>query len=252
MTSRPQEPKSGYRRSFLLALLLGCLMLILALWAAVAITPSLASAFVGVSSPTARPLSWSVAMIAKPTYTPSPIPPIAPTQTNPPTSEPTTADPSSQITMKIVEDSNAGYITAQGSTSSTLDAGQNYSGGKYILVSISQQHLSAYDNGQLVYSFVASTGMGNSTRTGHFSVLDKIANAYGATWNIWMPNWLGIYYAGSLEDGIHALPILPSGARLWSGYLGTPISFGCVVLGVDESLQLYNWADVGTPVEIQR
>ena len=86
----------------------------------------------------------------------------------------------------------------------------------------------------------------------HFSVLDKIPNAYGATWNIWMPNWLGIYCAGSLEDGIHALPILPNGDRLWSGYLGTPISYGCVVLGVDESLQLYNWADIGTPVKIQR
>lgn len=125
------------------------------------------------------------------------------------------------------------------------------SGGKYILVSISQQHLSTYDNGQLVYSFIASTGIGNSTRVGTFHVLDKIPNAYGATWNIWMPNWLGIYWSGSLENGIHALPILPDGNRLWSGYLGSPISFGCVVLNVDEALQLYNWADIGTTVEIQ-
>lgn len=124
--------------------------------------------------------------------------------------------------------------------------------GKYILVSISQQHLYAYDNGQLVYSFIASTGMGNSTRVGTFNVLDKIPNAYGATWNIWMPNWLGIYWSGSLENGIHALPILTDGNRLWAGFLGTPISFGCIVLGVDNALQLYNWAEVGTPVEIQR
>jgi len=124
--------------------------------------------------------------------------------------------------------------------------------GKYILVSISQQHLYAYDNGQLVYSVIASTGMGNSTRLGTFSVLDKIPNAYGATWNIWMPDWLGIYWSGSLENGIHALPILADGNRLWSGFLGSPISFGCVVLGVDTALQVYNWADIGTPVEIQR
>jgi lipoprotein-anchoring transpeptidase ErfK/SrfK len=118
-------------------------------------------------------------------------------------------------------------------------------------VSISEQHLSAFDNGQLVYSFVASTGMHHATRVGNFSVLDKIPNAYGSTWNIWMPNWMGIYYAGGLENGIHALPILPNGNRLWAGLLGTPISFGCVVLGTNESLQLYNWADVGTPVEIR-
>ncbi len=118
-------------------------------------------------------------------------------------------------------------------------------------MSISEQHLYAYDNNSLVYSFTASTGMRNATRTGHFSVLDKIPNAYGATWDIWMPNWLGIYYAGTLENGIHALPILPSGATLWAGFLGTPISYGCVVLGANEAQELYNWAEVGTPVEIQ-
>ena len=135
---------------------------------------------------------------------------------------------------------------------SPISDSQGNSVGKYILVSISQQHLYAYDNGQLVYSLIASTGMGNSTRVGTFNVLDKIPNAYGATWNIWMPDWLGIYWSGSLENGIHALPILADGNRLWSGFLGSPISFGCVVLGVDNALQLYNWADIGTPVEIQR
>jgi len=122
---------------------------------------------------------------------------------------------------------------------------------KYIFVDISEQHLYAYESGLLVYSFIASTGMNNATRVGVFSVLDKIPNAYGSTWNIWMPNWLGIYWAGSLENGIHALPILSNGLRLWEGYLGTPISFGCIVLGVNESQLLYDWAVVGTPVEIQ-
>jgi len=122
---------------------------------------------------------------------------------------------------------------------------------KYVLIDISEQHLYAYESNNLVFSFVASTGMNNSTLPGSFKVLDKIPNAYGATWDIWMPNWLGIYWAGYLENGIHALPILSNGSRLWAGYLGTPISFGCIVLGVDESQQLYDWVDIGTPVEIQ-
>jgi len=108
-----------------------------------------------------------------------------------------------------------------------------------------------FDGDNQVFSFVVSTGMGNSTRIGRFSVLDKIPNAYGATWNIWMPNWLGIYYSGHLENGIHALPILSNGATLWEGYLGTPISYGCVVLGTSEAQQLYDWAEAGIPVEIQ-
>ena len=76
-------------------------------------------------------------------------------------------------------------------------------------------------------------------------------DAYAATWNLWMPNWLGIYWAGYLENGIHALPILWNGARLWDGYLGTKVSFGCIILGVDEAQTLFDWAEVGTTVTIQ-
>jgi LysM repeat protein len=123
---------------------------------------------------------------------------------------------------------------------------------KQIIISISEQHLYAYENDNLVYSFIASTGMpGANTAPGTYSVLDKIPNAYGANWDLWMPNWLGIYWAGTLENGIHALPILSNGQRLWDGYLGTPVSFGCIILGVEDSQTLYDWAEVGTPVYIR-
>jgi LysM repeat protein len=123
---------------------------------------------------------------------------------------------------------------------------------KEILVDISDQRLYAYQDGVLLYDFIASTGMaGRDTQPGNYSVLNKIPNAYGATWNIWMPNWLGIYWAGSLQNGIHALPILPGGGRLWDGWLGTPVSYGCVILGIWESQSLYDWAEVGTTVTIR-
>ncbi|MFH1183443.1 MAG: L,D-transpeptidase [Chloroflexota bacterium] len=191
--------------------------------------------------------AWSVVQISKPTQTqPPPAPTPMPTVENSvPEAAPT---PSSEdppvITMVIAEEGSEAVNEGTAPEAASLN-------GKHVLVSISEQHLYAYENDQLVYSFAASTGMGNSTRVGSFQVLDKIPNAYGANWNIWMPNWMGIYWSGSLENGIHALPILPGGARLWAGYLGIPISYGCVVLGVDEALQLYNWADVGTPVQIR-
>jgi len=125
-------------------------------------------------------------------------------------------------------------------------------GGKRIVVDLSEQHLYAYQGETQVYSFVASTGMpGAGTRAGTFRVLDKIPNAYASTWNLQMPHWLGIYWAGATENGIHALPILSNGQRLWAGYLGTPVSYGCIVLGVEEARLLYEWAHVGTPVVIQ-
>ncbi len=125
-------------------------------------------------------------------------------------------------------------------------------GARHIYIYISQQHLYAYEGDRLVYSFVVSTGRAPTyTRTGEFRVQSKVPNAWGSTWNIWMPNWLGIYWSGGLENGIHALPVLPNGQTLWAGYLGTPVSFGCIVLGTYEAQQLYNWADVGTPVTIR-
>ena len=216
-------------------------------------------AWTAVSSPalgltsTATPTFWrpfALVMINKPTATPaalpisSPIPLILPTESQTPTVAPTSE---SLVHAEIVVDTPApGY-----SSTTQYDAPPSYSGNKYILVDISEQHMYVYEGDVLVNDFVSSTGMNNATRVGSFSVLDKIPSAYGATWNIWMPNWLGIYYAGSLENGIHALPILSNGATLWEGYLGVPISYGCVVLGTYESQLLYDWAEVGTPVEIQ-
>jgi lipoprotein-anchoring transpeptidase ErfK/SrfK len=175
-----------------------------------------------------------------PTETPALIPIATETPTPLQISQP-------QVYAEIVVDTPApGY-----SNTTQYDTPPSYGGNKYILVDISEQHMYVYEGDALVYSFVSSTGMNNATRTGYFSVLDKIPNAYGATWDIWMPNWLGIYWAGSMENGIHALPILPNGATLWAGYLGVPISYGCVVLGTNEAQILYDWADIGTPVEIR-
>jgi hypothetical protein len=102
---------------------------------------------------------------------------------------------------------NLTYSAGYGYDSTTqYDGPPPYSGSKYIQVDISEQHMYVYDGDQLVYSFIASTGMGSSTRVGTFNVLNKIPNAYGATWNIWMPNWLGIYWSGSLQNGITRCP----------------------------------------------
>jgi lipoprotein-anchoring transpeptidase ErfK/SrfK len=244
------------RRSTLypvLIILLICTVIAVAAWTA---TSSPAMGLKSATTPT-HTNSFAFVVITKPTYTPSPpvisipVEIVDPTTTAPstvissPSVQPTNT-PEQLVIAEIVADAPSSVYTAPNQMASS-----GYSGNKRILVDISEQHMYVYEGDVLVYSFVASTGMHNATRVGTFSVLDKIPNAYGATWNIWMPNWLGIYYAGSMENGIHALPILPNGATLWAGYLGVPISYGCVVLGTYEAQLLYDWADVGTPVEIQ-
>ncbi len=124
-------------------------------------------------------------------------------------------------------------------------------GGKRIVVDLSAQRMYVYQDGQLLWNWVVSTGRpGQATAVGHYKVLNKIPNAYASTWGLQMPYWLGIYWAGSLQNGIHALPIMSDGRRLWEGYLGTPVSFGCIILSTENARTLYNWATVGTPVDI--
>ena len=193
---------------------------------------------------------WAFVDVAKATYTPAP----------PATPLPTLTDVPGVMDVQVLADTPIPTqapvkqaVADQTSVDQSAFAGQQpvYSGSKYILVDISEQHMYVYEGNSLVYSFVVSTGLNNATAIGHFAVQSKIPNAYGSTWNIWMPDWLGIYWAGGLENGIHALPILSNGATLWEGYLGRPISYGCVVLGTYEASLLYHWAEIGTPVEIR-
>lgn len=209
-------------------------------------TASPASAF-PFTTPTAAPTQenlWARVDVAKPTYTPV----VLPTETA--TQIPSATETPAVLAIEIVNEISVALEQAQFIEASPPPA-PILGGSKYILVDISDQHMYVYENDALIHSFVASTGINNATRVGTFAVQSKFDNAYGATWDIWMPNWLGIYYAGGLENGIHALPILPSGATLWEGFLGRPVSYGCVVLGTYESKLLYDWAEMGTTVEIQ-
>jgi len=122
---------------------------------------------------------------------------------------------------------------------------------KRIEVDVSRQHFTAWENNEVVFSLACSTGRASTpTKYGTFKVLDKLPEAYSSVWGLRMPWWLGIYWAGASENGIHALPILSNGQTLWSGYLGSPISFGCIVLETGAAKQVYDWAEIGTIVEI--
>jgi lipoprotein-anchoring transpeptidase ErfK/SrfK len=122
---------------------------------------------------------------------------------------------------------------------------------KRIEIDISRQRFYAYEGDTLVYNYPTSTGLrGRDTAAGHFKVLDKIPMAYSRVWNLQMPYWLGIYWVGTVENGIHALPIRPDGSVMWGGLLGQRASYGCVILSTQAARIIYNWAEIGTPVDI--
>jgi lipoprotein-anchoring transpeptidase ErfK/SrfK len=139
-------------------------------------------------------------------------------------------------------------------TSIPLGPGKKASfSGKMIIVDISDQHVYAYEGKKLIFSFIASTGRNNSTQEGRYKILDKIPNAYSYPWGFWMPYWMGIYYVGyDLENGFHSLPVISNGVKLWSSQIGSPITYGCVVLRPNDMKALYYWAGIGTDVLIRR
>jgi lipoprotein-anchoring transpeptidase ErfK/SrfK len=124
---------------------------------------------------------------------------------------------------------------------------------KRIVISISQQHLWAYQDGQLWEDHKISTGVDKSpTQPGIFQVQTHDPSAYASVWDLTMPNFLGIYEAWpGFMNGIHGLPTLSNGRLLWGSILGKPASYGCIIMDLKPAERLYNWAENGVVVEIQ-
>jgi len=125
--------------------------------------------------------------------------------------------------------------------------------GKRIVINISQQRMRVYEDGEMIEEFVISTGVSRSpTVSGVFQVQTHELNAYASIWDLYMPHFLGIYEAApDFMNGIHGLPTLSSGQRLWANVLGTPASYGCIILDLADAEYLFNWAEDGVVVEIQ-
>ena len=121
------------------------------------------------------------------------------------------------------------------------------------VVSISEQRCWLYRGETVIAKWVCSTGRsGSATRPGTYRIQSKLPKAYGSTWDIWMPYWLGIYWAGASENGIHGLPWdAQTGNQIWSGYLGTPITYGCVMVDNVNAKMLYDMAYIGMPVIVK-
>lgn len=126
--------------------------------------------------------------------------------------------------------------------------------GKRVVVSISQQRAWVYENGALKWEWLASTGIASSpTAPGVFQVQTHEANAYAGNWDLWMPNFMGIYQPApnvAFMNGFHGFPTRDGANLLWTNNLGTPVTYGCILLSNENAAQLYEWAEQGVIVEI--
>jgi len=128
--------------------------------------------------------------------------------------------------------------------------------GKRIIVSLAEQTVRVYEAGQLKWDWPASTGMSSSpTSPGIFQIQSHEEEAYAASWNLWMPYFMGIYRpvpASDFMNGFHGYTSRDGQPLLWMRNLGTPVTYGCILLSTENAALLYDWAEDGVVVEIQR
>ena len=117
---------------------------------------------------------------------------------------------------------------------------------KRIEINIAKQELSYFLGGVRMGAFPVSSGVYNTTPRGLHKVTNKSPKAW-SPYGLWMPYWMGL---DSGRIGIHELPIWPNGYREGENHLGTPVSHGCVRLGLDAAKLIYDWTPVGTEVFI--
>ena len=127
---------------------------------------------------------------------------------------------------------------------------------KRIIVSISQQRVWAYENGVLKWEWAGSTGIANSpTSPGTFQIQTHEVEAYAGNWDLHMPYFMGIYQPVPTADfmnGFHGFPTRDGYNLLWTGDLGHPVTYGCVLVSTENAEKLFGWAEQGVIVEIQR
>jgi lipoprotein-anchoring transpeptidase ErfK/SrfK len=115
---------------------------------------------------------------------------------------------------------------------------------RWIDVILSTQTLHAYEGDRLVRSFIVSTGLPRTpTLVGQWRIYIKLTKTdmRGPGYHLRDVPYTMYYYRGY---GIHG--------TYWHNNFGTPMSAGCVNLTIEDAKWLYNFASVGTLVNVRR
>lgn len=287
---RNSNPAKGpaKKRNFILPVILiitGCVVFVFAAWSAVT-SPVMASILNGGSNSqqfqqVTPGQSFAQVYIAKPTYTPMAMEQVAQQQIQPtatftqiPQPEvvvvPPTDVPPSEIaaaevvvlptaTTEIVAAVSTGEAVAQAQIIPDTPTSEYVapptevvnvpapvsspgSGVHWFDVDLSDQRMYAYEGDTLVRTFIVSTGTWQTpTLTGRFKIWIKLRSAPMSGPGYYLPNVPHImYYDG--DYGIHG--------AYWHNNFGVPMSHGCVNLSLPDAEWAYNFASVGTVVNI--
>ena len=175
---------------------------------------------------------------------PSDIPTDLPTAvpTEEPTSLPEATETPAQLSMEIVADTPTSVYVPPTNSPQQPSYASSGNGGRWIDVDLSNQRVYAYEGDIVVNSFIVSTGTwATPTVTGQYKIYVKYSSAKMSGPGYYLPNvpYIMYFYKGY---GLHG--------TYWHNNFGTPMSHGCVNLRTDDAAWLFNWASVGTLVNV--
>ncbi len=114
--------------------------------------------------------------------------------------------------------------------------------GRWIDVDLASQTVRAYEGSTLLKTFLVSTGTASyPTVTGQYPIWTKLRydDMKGPGYYLKDVPYVMYFYKGY---GLHG--------TYWHHNFGTPMSHGCVNLRTEDAAWLYNWASVGTLVNV--
>lgn len=121
--------------------------------------------------------------------------------------------------------------------------------GRYIDIDLTLQKMCQVESTNIIACHIISSGRpGMATPTGTYTIFEKNPRHYSNKYSMWLP-WWQQFKAGGY--GIHELPETSTWKEV-PDHLGTPVSHGCVRLGVGPAESVYNWTEIGTPVYIHK
>jgi hypothetical protein len=119
---------------------------------------------------------------------------------------------------------------------------------KSIVVDISEQRLYVYEHGRLAQTFLVSTGVSrHPTPIGKTTVLKKIP-IMDYRWS-YGPNNPDNYNLKNVRWNLNVFPHIYIHTAYWHNNFGYRMSHGCINMRLIDAKWVFDWADVGVPVE---
>jgi lipoprotein-anchoring transpeptidase ErfK/SrfK len=172
--------------------------------------------------------TWTPTSTSTPTFTPTPTITPSPTATSTPTETPTptvTPTPRPNISFEYV-----------------LDPEELANEERWIDVDVANQVVTAYEGSTLVKSFVVSTGtIYHPTPPGLFRIWIKLR---------WDDMAGPGYYLPGVPYTMYFYKAYALHGTYWHSNFGTPMSHGCVNLRTEDAAWLFEFASVGTLVNV--